>query len=654
MPHLFFRQVANVVLVVILPVVIVMALSVGAASAMVVRTWKSHDGVHSIDAEFVECKDGRVSLRKGDGDVISVPVSRLSAEDQAYVIEQTSLGPKKRTFTQLTQASNRLHAATDVLRLYRLFIEDESVPEAEREAAKKQLPIWKERADKQMVRVGIRWVTPAEANDQRLQARQLTDEAIRLIGAGQDNAAIDKCVKASRIDVDSILADFLQGLIYALVRCDAKLANQHLSECVSRDPRSIPALNNLALSEIRLRKYAQALAHWQTAIEVAPSSHQVIQNLGRLLELTKRGRVNIPPSLQRRFADLYAAAAVSANAGKFKDGTGWLYMGYYAPLTDSTDHEKAANSATSHTNTAIIKTGSGTGFVVKSGYVLTNRHVVAGHAAWSVVPSGNKSRELSASLVGVADGDDDDFAVIRCPELTAPPLRFVNETIVPRGTEVMVLGFPGMIPGRMPSLKSTRGTVAGLPDDSYNAYILDAIVNPGNSGGPVCDATGSVLGILYARTAVTEENYGLAVPHSRILQHLKKWIPDYDRLPPSAEVQKWTTVDGIASRSTVLIWIQDTESKPWTRPPAKSKQSETVAPFEDRWCMTCYGRGTVKCRDCQNGTVRAYRKEVKGRNPVSGQIFYWDVPIRVPCKVCHGTGFVRCPDCHHGIEKGLR
>ena len=183
-----------------------------------------------------------------------------------------------------------------------------------------------------MERVGLRWLEPAEADDLKRQARKLTEEAMRLLEVGQDEAAIDKCVKASKLDPDAILADFLLGLGYALVSCDAKGANRHFAECVRRDPRHVSALNNLALSEVRLREYTQALAHWQTVLEVAPAAPEVIQNLGRLLHLANQGRVPLPTGVQRRFSDLFAAAAVSADAKEFNSQVGWLYMGYYAPL----------------------------------------------------------------------------------------------------------------------------------------------------------------------------------------------------------------------------------------------------------------------------------------------------------------------------------
>ena len=69
-------------------------------------------------------------------------------------------------------------------------------------------------------------------------------------------------------------------------------------------------------------------------------------------------------------------------------------------------------------------------------------------------------------------------------------------------------------------------------------------------------------------------------------------------------------------------------------------------------CPTCKGKGVVflKCpnRHCARGTVRDYRYQVMGLNPVSGQKIVQRVPIRVPCPVCGGDYIrkVTCPDCH--------
>ena len=102
-----------------------------------------------------------------------------------------------------------MRTAAEVLRMHKLFLQHENIAETDRKAAEERLPVWEERAKKRMVRVGLRWLEPAEADDLKRQARQLTDEALRLLEVGQDEAAIDKCVKASKLDPDAILADFL-------------------------------------------------------------------------------------------------------------------------------------------------------------------------------------------------------------------------------------------------------------------------------------------------------------------------------------------------------------------------------------------------------------------------------------------------------------
>ena len=304
----------------------------------------------------------------------------------------------------------------------------------------------------------------------------------------------------------------------------------------------------------------------------------------------------------------------------------------------------------------LIIIGSGTGFVVHPEYILTNRHVVEGCEGLLVVPPGEENHELPASVVGVADGEDDDLAVIHCKGLAAPPLPFIRADLAPRGTEIMVLGYPSMIPGETPSLKSTRGTIAGLPDASYNAYTLDAITNPGSSGGPICDATGSVLGIHCGRvspvTSQSHLSYGYAVPHSRVLPLLKKLIPGYEQLPPNANKKQWSDVDGMVSRSTVLIWVQRVESVGGIS--GKQEAPKGARPFEDRWCMTCYRIGYTKCPTCK-GTGKAVAAPltiVKSIGP-TGTEYRNRYPEKVTCWSCRGTAKVQCPDCVEGIEVEL-
>jgi len=639
----------------VLPLLTLTSLFLLAAPQVITRAWKSSDGAYSIDAEYVGTKDGKVSLRKPNGAVIEVALARLSAEDQSYIAKQakttdeasipasaTPPTTQKQTFGDLLYLSGRLRAASDVLRAYKLFLQDKQIAESDRKAALVQLKFWEERANQQMLRVGARWLTPAEVTDLNRQVQQLIDEALRLLEVGQGKAAVEKCLQASKLDPDAIMADFLLGLQYAVLSCNPKSANKHFEECVRRDARHVSSLNNLALSEVRLRKYSEALTHWQSALKIAPAAPEVIQNLGRLLHLANLGRVRLPSALKSEFSDLYAAAAVWADAKDFDSQVGWLYMGYYAPLD-------APPVIGKDDKNKLIKIGHGTGFVVHPEYILTNRHVVEGSAGLLVVPPGEVNVALPATVVGIADGEDDDLAVIHCKGLSAPPLPFIEADLAPRGTEIMVFGFPAMIPGTIPSLKSTRGSISGLPDASHNAYASDAITNRGNSGGPICDATGSVLGIHCAATNTLAKNYALHIPHSRALGLLDKWIPAYEPLLPNTETKQWSDVDGMVSSSTVLIWIQGVESV--SDISAKQDTQKGPRPLEDRWCMTCAPIGIVKCPTCQGTGVAVAAPLTIVKSVDSDGTKHWNrFPEKVTCWSCNGTAKAQCPDCINGKD----
>jgi S1-C subfamily serine protease len=639
----------------VLPLLALTSLIVLAAPQIITRTWKSSDGAYSIDAEYIGAKDGKVSLRKPNGSVIEVALARLSAEDQAYIAKQaktadetsipdaaTSPKTPKQTFGDLVYLSSRLRAASDVLRAYKLFLEDKQISESDRKLALAQLNLWDDRANQQMLRVGARWLTPAEVTDLNRQVQQLIEEALRLLEVGQGKAAAEKCLQASKLDPDAIKADFLLGLQNAVLSCNPKSANKHFEECVRRDARHVSSLNNLALSEVRLRKYSEALNHWQSALKIAPAAPEVIQNLGRLLHLANIGRVRLPSAVKREFSELYAAAAVWADAKDFDSQVGWLYMRYYAPL------DKLPVVGKNDKN-KLIKIGHGSGFVVHPEYILTNRHVVEGSAGLLVVPPGDVNVALPATVVGIADGENDDLAVIHCKGLSAQPLPFIEADLAPRGTEIMVFGFPGMSPGTIPSLKSTRGNISGLPDESHNAYASDAITNPGNSGGPICDATGSVLGIHCAATNTLAKNYALHIPHSRALPLLKNLIPNYEQLPPNPVKKQWSDVDGIVSGSTVLIWIQGLESV--SDISAKQDTQKGPRPLEDRWCMTCAPIGIVKCPTCQGtGVAVAAPLTIVKSVDSNGTKRLNAFPEKVTCWSCNGTAKAQCPDCINGRD----
>jgi serine protease Do len=147
--------------------------------------------------------------------------------------------------------------------------------------------------------------------------------------------------------------------------------------------------------------------------------------------------------------------------------------------------------------------GIGSGFIVSAdGQVLTNAHVVAD--ASEVIVRLNDRREFVAKVIGVDKGSD--VALIKIPATGLPVVRFGDPTKIKPGQWAIAIGSPFGFESTV-----TAGVISALgrplPDDSGYNYVTfiqtDAAVNPGNSGGPLFNINGEVVGInsqIYSRT----------------------------------------------------------------------------------------------------------------------------------------------------------
>lgn len=161
--------------------------------------------------------------------------------------------------------------------------------------------------------------------------------------------------------------------------------------------------------------------------------------------------------------------------------------------------------------------GQGSGFIVSSdGVILTNAHVV--RDADEVTVKLSDRREYKAKVIGIDLPTD--VAVLKIKAGDLPTVNLGNPAQLGVGDYVLAIGSPfGFEQSATAGIVSAKGR--SLPGDGYVPFIqTDVAVNPGNSGGPLFDASGAVVGInsqIYSQTG-GYQGVSFAIPIDVALQ----------------------------------------------------------------------------------------------------------------------------------------
>jgi S1-C subfamily serine protease len=210
-----------------------------------------------------------------------------------------------------------------------------------------------------------------------------------------------------------------------------------------------------------------------------------------------------------------------------------------------------------------LRTAStGTGFVVAEQRVLTNHHVIDGCTRLLLRTAEN--RNLTATVAG--QDSERDLAVLTVQGNPGPVLTFRDNPPLRRGDGVVTYGFPlsGLLSSGPTLTTGEISALAGLRDNQAN-YQISAPVQQGNSGGPLFDLAGHVVGVVVSKLAAMRiaqqtgdipQNVNFAVKGTEAIEFLRRNGVQPRLAQSEGADRRASEVGEIAHPSTIFIQCQ--------------------------------------------------------------------------------------------------
>ncbi len=274
-----------------------------------------------------------------------------------------------------------------------------------------------------------------------------------------------------------------------------------------------------------LQAITVVLAAWLVALPLASASFPVLASGIRGSEVLRTVDSVMPAG----------AKALPAELRQLLDSSGFpdvLSPFAQTPITDAGPPNAALrnDAAVADVAGSVIKVRGrapscerqleGSGFVIGPQEVLTNAHVVAGTATTTVeVPrTGNRVTTLDATVVFY--DPEVDVAVLRVPNLRAEPLVFESRPAAPQD-DAIVLGYPldgpfTPTPARIRQEIKLKGPdIYDSGEVTRDVYTVRATVKSGNSGGPMINTAGHVVGVVFG-AALDDQETGFVLTVAQV------------------------------------------------------------------------------------------------------------------------------------------
>lgn len=428
---------------------------------------------------------------------------------------------------------------------------DSKPSEADLKVAREELAKWKAMSESGGEKINGRWITGDEYKSLMTRYRAVMREATDLLNHDELLKGADKVEEARRIYPNDYMVNFWLGYL-DLKKRDWDKAIPYF-EAVLKIKQNLPeAMANLAIADWFKSngRDSKAILKMHEAAKQG-DSEEIVYDLISMLN-------SAPPAFLRSTGGKAAVEDARLLSYKYKIDQNIRGTIYFVRPREESVAEHSEHSM-----------WSGTGFILKDdGLILTNRHVAKDAGKIMVLLHDNTQR--AAEVVNI--DDEQDLALIRLKNVNSklPVVRLAASDLPMDGAECTVIGYP-LVDRLGGSPKITHGIVSssikkgamsvkaiGLENLTDEIDVLiDAKVNPGNSGGPILDRYGNVMAIVCMKSLAseTEDSYGMGISAGRIRKYLAK---NKIILPSGENGTAAMSVEDIASKvepAAVLIFV---------------------------------------------------------------------------------------------------
>jgi S1-C subfamily serine protease len=460
-------------------------------------------------------------------------------------------------FSETKSKADRVDAPLAAVGMWQAFI-DNNAGSADLPAANAELEKWKKLDADKAEKINGKWLGGEDRKKLIGKVKDLLNEANQLEGS-QTLKAVAKLEEAVKLYPNSFDANFQLGYLY-LVKAGTGSLQKHdqaiksLETATKLRPNSAAAWSNLGIAYNFRQRYEQSVLACYKGAQLKDTK-EITQNLINSI-------AQAPPGMRANNAKVRPIMEeATLLARKHGVGDGKQAWAYVNPRAGGKEDKGAPSEIDDDSTPGLI--GNGSGFLVSAdGYLLTNRHVAAEKNCTFMCRFADGTQK-SATVIAIDDVADIALLKIKSDK-PFPYLQLAKSDEPPTGAECAALGFPvGHVMNY--TMQVTAGTISSVsPADPY-AVTLTAKITHGNSGGPLVDKYGNVIGVVSAGLTAYSETYGKALSAGQVRKFLDK---NKDKLPvaliagPATEKLDTEQIYKKASPATMCILLIRGDAKP--------------------------------------------------------------------------------------------